>query len=170
LLKLGIRVSKRTITKDMRRARRDLPPRASGSSWSTFLANHAPDTWACDFLHTYDLPFRAVFVFFILELSSWRVVHFNHTRSPNDIWVAQQLREATAFGQRPRFLICDHDSKYGGTFERVAVASRVELLRTPYRAPKANATGERFLGSVRRECLDHLLILNERQLGKSIAE
>jgi transposase InsO family protein len=170
LLKLGIRVSKRTIKKYMLRARRDLPPRSSGSSWSTFIANHAPHLWACDFLQTYDLFFRTIFVFFIIELSSRRVVHCNLTRSPSDIWVAQQLREATAFGQGPRFLICDNDSKYGAAFERVAAASRIELLRAPYRAPKANATCERFLGSVRRECLDHILILNERQLRKIIAE
>ena len=86
------------------------------------------------------------------------------TRYPTDAWVAQQLREATPFSIAPRFLIHDNDAKFGTQFERVAVVSNVELLATPYQAPRANALCERFIGSVRRECLDHLLILHERHL------
>jgi len=92
------------------------------------------------------------------------VVHYGVTRSPSDFWVAQQVREATPYGERPRFLIRDNDSKYGAYFARVAVGTGIELLRTPYGAPKANAICERFLGSVRRECLDHILILSDRHL------
>ena len=99
-----------------------------------------------------------------------RVVHFGVTRNRSDAWVAQQLREATAFGQAPRFLIRDRDRKYGDAFTRVAEGSRIEILKTPYRAPKANAICERFLGSVRRECLDHFLILGERQCYRVIKE
>ena len=84
--------------------------------------------------------------------------------------MAQQLREATPFGQAPRFLIRDRDSKYGRTFTRVAVGSSIEVLKTPYRAPKANAICERFLGSVRRECLDHILVLGELHLYRVIRE
>jgi putative transposase len=168
LLKLGYPLNKRTVAKYMRQARRTQPPRQTGQTWATFLNNHAHDIWACDFLQTYDLWFRAIFVFFIIELGSRRVVHFAVTRSPRDAWVAQQLREATPFDTRPRFLIRDNDSKYGTAFARAA--NGIKILRTPNRAPKANAVCERFLGSVRRECLEHLLIVNERQLHRVIKE
>ena len=84
--------------------------------------------------------------------------------------MAQQLREATPFGHTPRFLIRDRDSKYGQPFARVAKGSSIEVLKMPYRAPKANAVCERFLGSVRRECLDHLLIMGERHLHRAVRE
>jgi len=126
--------------------------------------------WACDFLQTYDLFFRVVFVYFIIELSSRRIVQYGVTQSPSDFWVAQQLREATPYEERPRFLIRDNDSKYGQWFNRVAKDRGIEVLRTPVRAPKANAICERFIGSVRRECLDHMLILNERHLHRIIGE
>ncbi len=88
------------------------------------------------------------------------------TRSPNEAWVAQQLREATPFGERPRFPIRDSNTKFGDAFDRVAEGSDIDVLTTPYQAPKANAICERFLGSVRRECLDFFLILNDRHLRK----
>ena len=88
------------------------------------------------------------------------------TRHPTDAWVAQQLREATPFGERPRFLIRDNDGKYGARFDQVATASGIRVLRTPVRAPRANAVCERFLGSVRRECLDQLFILGEAHLRR----
>ncbi len=93
-------------------------------------------------------------------------MHVGVTRSPTDAWTAQQLREATPYGQAPRYLIRDHDSKFGLSFARVAATSGIKILKTPYRAPRANAICERFLGSVRRECLDHVLILHEKQLHR----
>ena len=122
------------------------------------------------FLPVIDLWFRPLYLFFIIELASRRVVHFSVTAHPTDAWVAQQLREATPFGQAPRFLIRDRDSKYGETFTRVAVGTSIEILKTPYRAPKANAICERFLGSVRRECLDHILVLGDQHLHRVIRE
>ena len=117
-----------------------------------------------------DLGFRALFAFVIVELGSRRVVHVGVTRHPTDAWVAQQLREATPFEQRPQYLIRDNDRKYGPTFARVAAGSRITVLRTPVRAPRANATCERFLGSVRRECLDHVLVLGEAHLRRVLRE
>jgi transposase InsO family protein len=176
LLKLDIRVCKRTIQKYMRQSRRRGPSkRKSNQNWRTFVRNHASQIWAVDFLPVYDLFFRPLFTFFVIELSSRRVIHFGVTRSPTDEWTAQQLREAPPFGETPRFLIRDNDSKYGRKFTRVAVTSGIEVLRTPTRElyegkPRANAFCERFMGSVRRECLDHVLILGERHLHSVIKE
>jgi putative transposase len=161
LLKLGIEVAKSTIQRYIKEVR---GPLSTKQTWSTFLRNHAKDIWACDFLQTYDLFFHSIFVFVIIELESRRLVHFGVTRSPGDAWVAQQLREVTPFGEGPRFLIRDNDNKYGLAFARVADGSGIEVLPTPYQAPKANAICERFLGSVRRECLDFFLILSEQHL------
>jgi len=95
LLKLGIRVCKRTIQKYMRHVHL---PRPRGQKWATFLHNHAADMWACDFLQVTDLFFRSLFAFFIIELKSRKVIHVGVTRSPTDAWTAQQLREATRLG------------------------------------------------------------------------
>jgi putative transposase len=164
LLKLGIHVSKRTSQKYRRTGR----VRPSSQTWSTFLHNHAHEIWACDFLPVTDLSFRSLFAFFIVELKSRKVIHVAVTRHPTDAWVAQQWREATPFGKIPRFLIRDNDSKFGPIFARVASSSRIKVLKTPFHAPRANAYCERFLGSVRRECLDHLLILHEQQLLRAL--
>jgi hypothetical protein len=110
------------------------------------------------------------FVFVIIELGSRRVVYFGVTRSPTDAWLAQQLWEATPFAQGPRYLVRDNDSKYGRSFAMVASGTGIEVLRTPYEAPEANAICERFLGSVRRECLDHFLILSERHICRVMKE
>jgi len=167
LLKLAIRVSKRTVQKYMRRAR---GPRPSGQRWATFLQNHSRQIWACDFLQTYDVLFRPIFAFFIVALGSREVVCFNVTRSPSAAWVAQQLRNVTPWGAGPRFLIRDNDDKFGPMFDEVADATGITVLHTPVQAPKANAICERFLGSVRRECLDHLLILGERHFYSVLTE
>jgi len=165
--KLGIGVAKRTIQTYLRGNR---SPRPRGQTWATFLRTHAAGIWACDFLPVTDLLFRPLFAFFVVALARRRVVHVGVTRHPTDAWLAQQLREATSFGQRPQYLIHDNDGKFGAAFARVAAASDIEILRTPRRAPQANAVCERFLGSVRRECLDHLLVLGERHLHRVLRE
>ena len=165
--KLGIRVSKRTIQKYLRQAR---PLRPRGQTWATFLRNQAHETWACDFLQVTDAFFRPLFAFFVTELASRRIVHVGITRSPTGAWVAQQLREATPFGEGPKYLIRDNDGKYSSDFDRVATGTRIKVLRTPFKAPRANAICERFLGSVRRECLDHVLILSEQHLRRVLKE
>jgi putative transposase len=167
LLKLGVTVGKRTIQRHMGAAR---PPRPAGQTWATFLHTHGREVWACDFLQLTDLLFRPVFAFFVVELGSRRAVHVGVTRAPTDAWVAQQLREATPEDAGPRFLIHDHDAKYGPAFARVAAASGIEVIRTPIRAPRANAVCERFLRSVRRECVDHTLVLGDRHLRRVLTE
>ena len=167
LAKLGLRVAKRTIQAYLRGSR---VPRPRGQTWATFLRNQAAGIWACDFLAVTDLLFRPLWAFFIVELASRRIVHVGVTRHPTDEWVAQQLREATPFDQRPRYLLRDNDGKFGAAFTRVAETSGIKVLRTPLRAPRANAVCERFLGSVRRECLDHLLVLGEAHLRRILRE
>jgi transposase InsO family protein len=161
LLKLNIHVAKRTIQKYLPKASR---PRPRGQTWSTFLRTQAKGIWACDFIHCTDLCCRSIFAFFMVEQVTRRVVHLGATRHPTDAWVAQQLREATPYGQKPKFLIRDNDAKFGPAFTRLAQASGIKIIRTPVWAPRANAIVERFLGRVRRECLDHALILGERHL------
>jgi len=99
-------------------------------------------------------------------VQSRKVIHVGVTRSPTDAWMAQQLREATPYGQVPKYLIRDNDSKFGSCFARVARTSSIKILKTPYHAPRANAICERFIRSVRQEYLDHLLILEEKQLQR----
>jgi len=170
LSKLGHKVSKRTVAKYMRQARKDLPPWKAKQTWATFIKNHAHEMWACDFVQTFDLFFGTIFIFFIVDLSSRCVVYFNVTRAPTDIWAARQLRQSTPQDEHPRFLIRDNDSKYGTAFNWVAACTLIDVLRTPIRAPKANAICERFIGSMRRECLDHILIISERQLYRLVKE
>ena len=112
---------------------------------------------------------RVQFVVLARLIRTWQsALHIGVTRHPTDAWVAQQLCEATPFGTAPRCLIRDNDIKFGPQFARLAAASGIEILRTPIAAPRANAIVERFLGSVQRECLDHVLILSERHLLRTL--
>ena len=92
----------------------------------------------------------------------------NVTNHPTDAWVAQQLRAATPFGEAPKHLICDNDTKYGPEFNRVAEASGIDVIHTPYQAPLANSICERYIGSLWRECLDHVLVVGHRQLVRVV--
>jgi transposase InsO family protein len=125
---------------------------------------------ACDFLQLYDIWFNPIFAFFIIHLGSRRVVHVGVTRNPDTTWVAQQIRNATPSGEGPQFIIRDNDNRFGRDFDRAATAVGVHVLRTAARAPKMNSYCERFLGSVRRECLDHMFILGERHLDRVLRE
>jgi len=165
--KLGVRVAQRT-SQTYRRGHR--APRPRGQTWATFLRNHVPDSWACDFLPVTDRLFRPLCACFVVELATRRVVHVGATRQPTDTGVAQQRREATPFGQRPRSLIRDHDGTCGPACARVAAARGITLLRTPPRTPQAHAVCARFLGRVRRACLDHVLVRGERQLSRVLRE
>jgi len=161
LLKLGIKISKRTVQKYMRSVRER---RGGGQTWATFVKNHANDIWCCDFVQTYDLLFRPLFLFFLLNQGSRQVVHIAATRNPTQDWTAQQLRNATMEGLAPRFLIRDRDEKFGSTFDRVAEGAGTRVIKTAVRAPNMNSVGERFVGSLRREALDHVLLLDDQHL------
>ena len=127
------------------------------------MKNHVGDIWSCDFTVVYDWLFRLRHIFVIMELKTRRIVHSAVTTSPSDEWTAQQLREATPWGQSPKYLLHDH-------FSAVAAGSGIQELRTPYRAPRANGICERYMGSLRRECLDHSIIFHERQLKRVVRE
>ncbi|MCH9687288.1 MAG: integrase core domain-containing protein [Deltaproteobacteria bacterium] len=166
LLKLGIRVSKRTIQKYIEPTRK----RPRGQNWATFIDNHRAEVWSCDFLQLVDVRFAPIFAFFIMELDRRRMVHVGVTREPSPEWVTQQRRSATSSGASPRFLIRDRDAKFGRDFDRGAELTGIKIVTTAVRAPNMNAECEPFLGSVRRECLDHVLVLGEHQLLRILRE
>ena len=121
-------------------------------------------------MQTYDIWFRPVFAFFIVDVNAKRVVQLSVTRAPTQAWTAQQLRNATPFGHGPQFIIRDRDDKFSAVFDRVATGAGMRVLRTAVQAPLMNSVCERFLGSVRRECLDHVIILSEAHLRHVLAE
>jgi putative transposase len=167
LLKLGIKVCKRTIQKFMPKSEKSP---SSNQTWATFMKNHVRDIWACDFTVANDWLFRIWYIFVLMELKTRRIVHVAVSTSPTDEWTAQQSRDATPWGESPKYLLHDRDSKYGSHFSAVAEGSGIKELRTPYRTPQANGACERFMGSLRRECLDHVLILHGKHLKRVTRE
>ena len=165
LLKLGIKVSKPTVQHYLPNRRR-----TSSQTWATFLKNHASDIWACDFTVVHDLLFRPLYIFIILELKTRRIIHAAVSRNPTDAWTVQQLREATPWDMGPRYLIRDRDKKYGFLFSAIARSTSIKELKTPALAPRANAVCERFIGSLKRECLDHIFVLHQRHLHRIVGE
>ncbi len=165
LLKLGIKLHKHTIRKYMKQV-----GRRTSQNWKTFLKNHASEIWACDFTVVHSIFFKPLYVLVFMKHESREVVHKAVTDHPTDEWTAQQLREATPWGKRPRYLILDNDSKFGGKFSAVARGSGIKELRTPYHAPRANAIQERFMGMLKRECCDHYFIFNLQQLRRIVRE
>ncbi len=137
-----------------------------GRACCALMLGRSRGSGACNCLPVTDLCFRSLFAFFLLELKSRKVIHVGGTRFPPDAWTAQQRREATAYGQRPNDLFRDCENTCGPHFACVAATFGNKMLTTPSHAPRAKAIGERFVGSVRRECLDHLFILQEKQLHR----
>ena len=121
-------------------------------------------------MQTYDVWFRPIFAFFIVDINSKRVVHRAATYNPSQQWTAQQLRNATPFGEGPQFIIRDRDDKYGAEFDRVAKGAGIRVIKTAVRAPLMNSVMERSLRSARGECLDHVIILGEAHLRSVLSE
>ncbi len=164
LLKLGISVAKRTIQRHILAVR----PPGDGQSWRTFLRNHT--VWAVDFAQVYDVWFRPLFAFFVIDVNAKEVVHVAVTRAPTEAWTAQQLRQLTPFGDGPELIIRDNDHRFGAAFDRVARGAGIRVLKTAIEAPLMNSTCERFIGSARRECLDHVIVLSEAHLKAVLSE
>ncbi len=166
LLALGYDVSAETV----RRYRLQVRRRPPSPSWRSFLANHRPQLWAADFFTVQTLTFKTLYVLFFITHERRHLVHVDVTAHPTARWVWQQLLEATPWGQQPRYLIRDRDRSYGRDFIRRARAIGIETVLIPVQAPKANAIAERGVGTLRRECLDHLIIVNERHLRSLLLE
>ena len=159
LLKLGLTVSQATVSKYMPRQRR--PP---SQVWRTFLKNHAQDLIALDFFTVPTATFRVLFVLVVLSHGRRRLRHFNITEHPTAEWTGRQLIEACGPEDSPRYLIRDRDQVYGERFSRQARMLDIRETVTAPRSPWQNAYAERVIGSIRRECLDHIVVIGERHL------
>jgi transposase InsO family protein len=163
---LGYTVSSRTVCR-YRNAALRRPP---SQSWRSFLDNHAKDIWAMDLSTVQTLTLRALYAIVFTAHDRRRIVHINVTRRPTADWVWRQLLEATPWGVQPRHLIRDRDRCYGSDLIARASNIGVRTILTPVHAPNANAVAERVIGTLRRECLDHLIVLNERYLIRVLSE
>ena len=163
LLKLGVRVSPRTVRRYMPESKgTEDQPRSD--RWMTFVRNHAKATLACDFFVTVTANFRMLYVLVIMEIGSRRIIQFNVTDHPTSEWTLQQFRETIQDGKAIRFLIYDRDSIYSADLDLTLEAMAVKVLKTPVRARQANGYCERLIGTIRRERLDFMIPLNERHL------
>ena len=160
LLKLGISVAQRTVAKYMV----SHPPRSTSQTWTRFLRNHLGQTVSVDFFIVPTLRFHVLYVFLVLSHTRREVLHFNITDAPSAGWTAQQLREAFPFTSPPKYLLRDRDSIYGLEFQQVAQTLEFEELRIAPRSPWQSPYVERLIGSVRRECLDHVIVLSRSHL------
>jgi putative transposase len=163
LLKLGIELSQATVAKYM--ARRQKPP---SQAWRTFLNNHVKDLVSTDFFVVPTLSFRVLFVFLVLAHHRRRVLHFNVTAHPTSGWTAQQIAEAFPWDSAPRYLLHDRDSIYGGPFRQRVRGMGVREVLTAPRSPWQNPYAERLIGSIRRECLDHIVVFSESSLRRTL--
>jgi len=163
LLKLGIQVSPRTVQKYLNTPGPNRPPDPK-QRWLTFVRNHANAIVASDFFVVVTAKFRILHVFVCIELGTRRILHYNVTAHPTAEWTLQQFREALAGDHSYRFVLHDQDSIFSRELDQSVTAMGVRVLQTPVRAPKANSICERFGGTLRRECLDFFIPLNERHL------
>jgi transposase InsO family protein len=171
LIGLGYRVASSTVWAVLTKAGVDPAPRSSGPTWTQFLSTQAKGLLACDFLHVDTIGLTRVYVLFLREVATQRVHILGVTTNPTGQWVAQQARNLMMnLGHRAssfRFLIRDRDTKYTAVFDEVFTAEGIEIVRTPPRAPRANAYAERWVRTVRGECLDRILIYNPRTCSPS---
>jgi len=146
------------------------PRRVSGQRWTTFVRNHANFLIACDFATVVTARFRLLYVLVVMEVGTRRILHYNVTAHPTAAWSEQQFREAIPSDHSYRFLIHDRDSIFSEQVDETIENLGVKVLRTPVRAPQANAYCERLIGTMRRECLDFMISLSEKHLRKILRE
>jgi len=162
LVKLGIRISPRTVGKYMPKR---LPGKPRGDQrWSTFLKNHAKVILACDFFVAVTATFRMLYVLVVIEHGTRRLAHVNVTAHPSADWTLQQLREVVGNGGGHRYLIHDRDRIFAKHLDDSIGALGIEVLRSPVASPKANSICERMIGTIRRECLDWMIPMSEAHL------
>src|SRR6266516_4749715 len=167
LLMLGFELSERTISRWMKRAPRD-PDRAK--RWVAFLRNHREAIAAMDFFTAPTITFGVLYCFFVISHDRRRILHVNVTKHPTSGWIIQQLREAFPFEASQKYLIFDRDQKFG--FEVIAAVKDTRIIpkQTSFRSPWQNGVAERWVGSCRRDLLDHIVALNERHLKRLLSE
>jgi len=164
LLKLGITIGETSVAKYLVRCRK--PP---SQTWRTFLNNHLKTLVSVDFFTVPTIGFQVLYVFVVLAHERRRVVHFNVTAHPTAEWTAQQLREAFPFDQIPRYLLRDRDQIFGDDFRRQVRDMRMEEVLSAPRSPWQRAYVERLIGSIRRECLDHVIVFHQAGLRRTLA-
>jgi len=165
LIKLGFKLSEASVSKYMKKCRK--PP---SQSWRAFLVNHADSIAAVDFFTVPTVTFRVLYVFIVIEHARRRIVHFNLTAHPTEQWAAQQFTEAFPFDSAPRYLIRDNDAIYGELFLRRVKSLGIKDCPIAPRSPWQTPYAERVIGSIRRECLDHVIVLNERHARRLLKE
>ena len=159
LLKLGIDIGETSVGKYIVRKRK--PP---SQTWRTFLENHVKTMVSIDFFTVPTIRFQVLYVFLVLAHDRRRIVHFNVTAHPTAEWTGQQLREAFPFEQVPRYLLRDRDGIFGSEFRKEVMAMGIKEVLSSPRSPWQRAYVERVIGTIRRECLDHVIVLNEASL------
>ena len=164
LLKLGIEIGETGVAKYMVRHRK--PP---SQTWRTFLDNHVRNLVSVDFFTVPTIRFQVLYVFLVLAHDRRRVVHFNVTAHPTAQWTAQQLREAFPFDQTPRYLLRDRDRIFGNTFRDQVKDMKIKEVLSAPRSPWQRAYVERVIGSIRRECLDHMIVFGEASLRRTLS-
>jgi putative transposase len=167
LLKLGFVVCERTVARYLRRIRRRNNP---GKAWLTFLHNHREAIVAMDFFTVPTVTFRTLYCFFVIEHSRRKLLHFNVTQHPTSEWVLQQLREAFPESGPYRYVILDRDTKFDSGVIAFLKATGLKPKRTSIQSPWQNGIAERWVGSCRREILDHVIALNEMHLRRILRE
>ena len=172
--KLGVSVSGTSVRNVLRRHRLKPAPRRSGPSWSEFLRAQAAGTLSCDFFHVDTIMLRRVYVLFFIDLDRRKVFLAGVTAHPTGPWVTQQARNLVTTledqSRALRFLVRDRGAKFVGPFDEVLRSAGARIIKTPIRAPQANAFAERFVLTARTECLDWLLIRSERHLDRVLRE
>lgn len=174
LEEVGVRVSVSSVRNVLRRHHLGPAPRRGGPTWIEFLRTQASGVLACDFFSVETVSLRRLYVLFFIELERRQVFLAGVTAHPDSRWTTQQARNlATSLddnGRRFKFLIRDRDSKFVDAFDTVFAADAIRVIKTPVRSPRANAYAERFVGTVRRECLDWVLIFGRHQLERVLVE
>jgi putative transposase len=163
LHKLGIQVAKSTVEKY--RVRQSTPP---SPTWRAFLHNHVADLVSIDFFTVPTIRFKVLFILLVLAHDRRRVVHFNVTEHPTAHWTAQQIIEAFPWDTAPRYLLRDRDAIFGNPFQRRVESMGTKQVLTAPRSPWQNPYVERLIGSVRRDCLDHVIVLSQRHLRRTL--
>jgi putative transposase len=165
LIKLGIDVSQATVAKYMVRK-----PKSPSQTWNTFLTNHLKEMVSTDFFVVPTVSFRLLFVFLVLSHERRQLIHLGVTHHPTAEWTSQQLVQAFPWDSAPRFLLRDRDGSYGQVFSQTASALGIEEILTAPHSPWQNPYVERLIGSVRRDCLDHVIALSEAHLRRILKE